>query len=151
MANQPTPYRAHGGSSSLGELLERVLDKGVVIVGDIVVSVLDIELLSLKLRLFIASAETARELGMDWWTRDAFFSSAGHRLTGRDGDHSLQDENEELRHRVAALEQAVRQQALDAPAPPVREAQPREAAQPQRERAPLPRPPLPQRERGSRE
>src|SRR3981081_1978500 len=135
MANQPTPYRARGGSSSLGELLERVLDKGVVIVGDIVVSVLDIELLSLKLRLFIASAETARELGMDWWTRDAFFSSAGHRLTGRDGDHSLQDENEELRHRVAALEQAVRQQALDVPAaPPVREALPREGAQPQRER-----------------
>jgi hypothetical protein len=134
MANQPTPYRARGGSSSLGDLLERVLDKGVVIVGDIVVSVLDIELLSLKLRLFIASAETARELGMDWWTRDAFFSSAGHQLTGRDGHHSLRDENEELRHRVAALEQAVRQQALEVPAPPVRAAQPREGAQPQRER-----------------
>jgi hypothetical protein len=151
MANQPTPYRARGGSDSLGELLERVLDKGVVIVGDIVVSVLDIELLSLKLRLFIASAETAKELGMDWWTRDAFFSSAGHQLTGRDGDHSLRDENEELRRRIAALEQAMQRQALDVPAPPVHEAVPRERAEPRRDRAPLPRPPLQRRERGSRE
>lgn len=61
--------------SDLADLLERVLDKGVVVVGDITVSVVDIELLSLKVRLFIASAQTARELGMDWWTRDPFFTT----------------------------------------------------------------------------
>src|SRR5690606_39578452 len=60
---------------TLADVLERVLDKGVVIAGDIVVNVLDIELLSLKLRLFVASAETAREMGMDWWTHDPVFNS----------------------------------------------------------------------------
>lgn len=82
---------------SLADVLERVLDTGVVIAGDIVVNVLDIELLSLKLRLFIASAQTAQELGMDWWTHDPFFS-------GRSND--LIAENEELRRRVAVLEDA---------------------------------------------
>jgi hypothetical protein len=61
-------------SSSLADVLERVLDKGVVIVGDISVNVVDIELLTLRLRLFIASAQTAKEMGMDWWTGDPFFS-----------------------------------------------------------------------------
>ena len=61
-------------SGSLADVLERVLDKGVVIVGDIGVSVVDVELLTLRLRLFIASAQTAREMGLDWWTRDPFFS-----------------------------------------------------------------------------
>lgn len=82
---------------SLADVLERVLDTGVVIAGDIVVNVLDIELLSLKLRLFIASAQTAQELGMDWWTNDPFFS----------GQNALTQENEELRRRVSALEEAL--------------------------------------------
>lgn len=62
------------GSSSLADVLERVLDKGIVIVGDIAINVVDIELLTLRLRLFIASAQTAREMGMDWWSNDPFFS-----------------------------------------------------------------------------
>lgn len=61
-------------SDSLADILERVLDKGVVIAGDIGVSVVDVELLTLRIRLFIASAQTAREMGMDWWTNDPFFS-----------------------------------------------------------------------------
>ena len=61
-------------SDSLADILERVLDKGVVIAGDIGVSVVDVELLTLRVRLFIASAQTARELGMDWWTNDPFFA-----------------------------------------------------------------------------
>ena len=63
------------GADSLADVLERVLDKGVVIVGDIGVSLLDIELLTLKIRLLIASVDTAREMGIDWWTSDPFFSS----------------------------------------------------------------------------
>lgn len=62
------------GSNSLADVLERVLDKGVVIVGDIAVNVVDIELLTLRLRLFVASAQTAKEMGMDWWTGDPFFA-----------------------------------------------------------------------------
>jgi hypothetical protein len=55
---------------SLADVLERVLDKGIVIAGDVVVNILDIELLTLKLRLFVSSAETAREMGLDFWSRD---------------------------------------------------------------------------------
>jgi gas vesicle protein GvpA/GvpJ/GvpM family len=85
------------GSSSLADVLERVLDKGVVIVGDIAVNVVDIELLTLRLRLFIASAQTAKEMGMDWWTNDPFFSPHQRK--------SVQDDEvERLRGRVVELE-----------------------------------------------
>ncbi|EOD64675.1 gas vesicle protein [Amycolatopsis vancoresmycina] len=66
-------------SDSLADILERVLDKGVVIAGDIGVSVVDVELLTLRIRLFIASAQTAREMGMDWWTNDPFFAPNAER------------------------------------------------------------------------
>ena len=57
---------------SLADILERVLDKGIVVAGDVMVNVLDVELLTLKVRLLIASVDTARELGIDWWSRDRF-------------------------------------------------------------------------------
>jgi hypothetical protein len=82
-------------STNLGDILERVLDKGLVIAGDIQVNLLDIELLTIKLRLVVASLETAREVGIDWWTNDPW-------LTGRDGD--LERENKALRTRIAELE-----------------------------------------------
>ena len=93
---------------SLADVLERVLDKGIVIAGDVVVNVLDIELLTLKLRLFISSAETAREMGLDWWTRDPFF--VGPQATGQDRDDDGDDDGEvrALRDRVAALEEELR-------------------------------------------
>lgn len=79
----PSPYRRNaapaapssGAPSTLADLLERVLDKGVVVAGDVVVKLLDIELLTLKIRLLIASADTAKEMGIDWWTDDPFLSS----------------------------------------------------------------------------
>jgi hypothetical protein len=83
---------------SLADVLERVLDKGVVVVGDIGVSILDIELLTLKVRLLIASADTAREMGIDWWMSDPFYSSDARRA---------QDERQELESRIAELEQQV--------------------------------------------
>ncbi len=87
-------------SSSLADVLERVLDKGVVIVGDIAINVVDIELLTLRVRLFIASAQTAKEMGMDWWTGDPFF--APH--TAR---RELAEESTALRGRIAELEAAL--------------------------------------------
>src|SRR4051795_6131651 len=60
---------------SLADVLERVLDKGIVIVGDIQVRLLDIELLTIKLRLMIASVDKAREMGINWWEADPFVSS----------------------------------------------------------------------------
>lgn len=90
--------RRSAGGDSLADVLERVLDKGVVIAGDIGVNVLDIELLTLKVRLLIASADTAREMGIDWWESDPFLSSRAR------GDA---DETKELRRRVAELERLV--------------------------------------------
>ena len=92
---------------SLADVLERVLDKGVVIAGDVVVNILDIELLTLKLRLFISSAETAREMGLDWWTHDPFFSG---RPAVEQGDD---DETQALRDRVAQLEELVHRAGID--------------------------------------
>src|SRR6201997_2043984 len=71
-----------GGSQSanLGDILERVLDKGLVIVGDIRVNLLDIELLTIKLRLVIASLDTARQVGINWWESDPWLNAqAGRR------------------------------------------------------------------------
>lgn len=97
-------------SSSLADVLERVLDKGVVIVGDITVNVVDIELLTLRLRLFVASAQTAREMGMDWWTNDPFFSP--HRAEQAVAAEPAA-ELTRLRGRVAELERMVAAEQLE--------------------------------------
>jgi hypothetical protein len=118
--SEPSLRRAGGlGSGALGrqpdslaDVLERVLDKGIVIAGDVVVNILDIELLTLKLRLFISSAETAREMGLDWWSHDPFFS--GRPAVEQQGD----GETQALRDRVAQLEELVRRAGLDGEAGP---------------------------------
>lgn len=91
--------------TSLADTLERVLDKGVVIVGDIAVCVVDIELLTLRVRLFVASAQTAREMGMDWWTDDPFFTPKAVDRTAE--LNQLVQQNTELSDRLAALERAL--------------------------------------------
>jgi hypothetical protein len=72
------PYRA-GGPAQLADVLERVLDKGIVIAGDIKIDLLDIELLTVRIRLLVASADKAREMGIDWWEGDPFLSRGGDR------------------------------------------------------------------------
>lgn len=62
-------------SSTLSDVLERVLDKGVVIAGDIKIKLVDIELLSIQIRLVICSVDKAKEMGMDWWVNNPVFSS----------------------------------------------------------------------------
>jgi hypothetical protein len=62
-------------TSTLSDVLERVLDKGIVIAGDIKVKLVDIELLSLQIRLVICSVDKAREMGMDWWVNNPVFAS----------------------------------------------------------------------------
>ena len=89
----PTPI--HPSSASLADVLERVLDKGVVIAGDVVIELLDIELLTLKLRLLIASADTAKSMGIDWWEHDPALSSNAR---------ELERENSELRERLDRIE-----------------------------------------------
>jgi hypothetical protein len=60
-------------SSTLADVLERVLDKGIVIAGDIKVKLVDIELLSIQIRLVVCSVDKAREMGMDWWVNNPVF------------------------------------------------------------------------------
>jgi hypothetical protein len=102
--------------ANLGDILERVLDKGLVIAGDIQVNLLDIELLTIKLRLVIASLDTARQVGINWWENDPWLSAdASRRASARDeraveggadaGDgQSLESENRQLRARIRELE-----------------------------------------------
>lgn len=90
-----SPVSGSSSSTNLGDILERVLDKGIVIAGDIRVNLLDIELLTIKLRLVIASLDTAREVGIDWWESDPWLSSKAS---------NLQVENDRLRARIEALE-----------------------------------------------
>ena len=54
-------------TSTLADILERVLDKGIVIAGDIKVKIVDIELLTIQIRLVICSVDKAKEMGLDWW------------------------------------------------------------------------------------
>ncbi|MFC7303317.1 gas vesicle protein [Streptomyces monticola] len=93
----PDPY-ARDGSANLADILERVLDKGVVIAGDIRINLLDIELLTIKLRLIVASVDKAKEMGIDWWEDDPALSTKARR-------DELTRENAELRSRLAALEE----------------------------------------------
>ena len=89
---------ASDAPSNLGEVLERVLDKGIVIAGDIQINLLDIELLTIKLRLIVASVETARRMGLKWWESDPW-------LTESD------DDRRSLRERMARVERLLEQGA----------------------------------------
>src|SRR5262245_46572507 len=68
--------RDNNTAPNIADVLERVLDKGLVIAGDIRVSLLDIELLTIKLRLLVASVDKAKQMGIDWWEHDPSLSSA---------------------------------------------------------------------------
>jgi gas vesicle protein GvpA/GvpJ/GvpM family len=73
-------YRSGGPApAQLADVLERVLDKGIVIAGDIQINLLEIELLTVRLRLLIASADKAREMGIDWWEGDPFLAGRSQR------------------------------------------------------------------------
>jgi hypothetical protein len=86
------------GPASLADILERVLDKGIVIAGDIQVNLLDIELLTIKIRLLIASVDRAKEMGIDWWESDPSLTSQAKELA---------QANDQLQARLERLERAV--------------------------------------------
>ncbi|MEU8588808.1 gas vesicle protein [Streptomyces sp. NPDC048664] len=131
----PTPtrsapaYAGQGSSANLADILERVLDKGVVIAGDIKINLLDIELLTIKLRLLVASVDKAKEMGIDWWEHDPSLSSgassASRAASATDPSAAasaadLTVENERLRAEVAHLRAAAElEAAARAPASPV--------------------------------
>ena len=93
---------AHGiQTTNLADILERVLDKGIVIAGDIKVSIADIELLSIKIRLLVASVEKAKEMGIDWWQSDPALSSKAK---------ALEEESRDLKERLDRLEARIQVQ-----------------------------------------
>jgi hypothetical protein len=117
MMNRPGSSNAHGslspfgqgaavsdGGTNLADVLERVLDKGVVIAGDIQVNLLDIELLTIKLRLVVASVDTARRMGIRWWETDPM-------LAGKKDE----DDPKQLRERIHRLERELEQSSRAGP------------------------------------
>ena len=88
----------HGRSTGLVDVLDRVLDKGLVVAGDIKVSLAEVELLTIRIRLLICSIDKAEQIGLDWWKFDHHFSP---------GKQLLSAENEELRKQVRALERQI--------------------------------------------
>nr|WP_052128767.1 gas vesicle protein [Neosynechococcus sphagnicola] len=96
--------------STLADILERVLDKGIVIAGDISVSVGSTELLNIRIRLLISSVDKAREIGINWWESDPYLSSQARTLT---------ETNQQLQERIQSLEAQVRElHALATPPTP---------------------------------
>lgn len=91
----PYPDPAPRSSGSLVDVLDRVLDKGLVVAGDIRVALADVELLTIRIRLLVCSIDKAEEIGLDWWRADPELSSGARGLT---------TENESLRERIRVLE-----------------------------------------------
>ena len=99
--------RTSAAGPGLADVLERVLDKGMVIAGDIKINLLDIELLTIKLRLLVTSVDKAKEMGIDWWEHDPALSSRARR--------ELDGENERLRQRIIELEDSTATETGDQP------------------------------------
>jgi hypothetical protein len=91
----PSTHRSTG----LVDVLDRVLDKGLVIAGDIKVSLAEVELLTIRIRLLVCSLDKAQEIGLDWWRYDRDLSPGAHRTAIA--------ENEELRAEIQRLERKV--------------------------------------------
>jgi hypothetical protein len=89
------PARSHG----LVDVLDRILDKGLVIAGDVKINLANVELLTIQVRLLVCSIDKAEEIGLNWWRTDPAFSGTG--LT----TERLELENRELRDRLRLLEE----------------------------------------------
>jgi hypothetical protein len=84
-------------ATGLADILERVLDKGIVIAGDIQIKIADVELLTIKIRLMIASVDKAKEMGIDWWEQDSYLSSKAKEAEREQKVKSLEAEIERLK------------------------------------------------------
>jgi hypothetical protein len=109
-ARSPASLAGQVPPASLADLLDRILDKGIVVVGDIKVNLLDIELLTIQIRLLVASVDRAREMGIDWWEHDPSLSSRARRAVPAN-DHVLEgdrllEENRRLHAQLAEFQQS---------------------------------------------
>lgn len=92
----------YSGASTLPEVLERILDKGIVIAGDICILVGSVELLTIRIRLLVASVDKALDMGIDWWKTDPLLSSQAKQL---------KEENRLLQERMVQIEQRLQEEA----------------------------------------
>lgn len=99
MAIQKAITKSTSGDT-LADVLNLVLDKGLVVVGDIQIKLADVDLLTIKIRLLVAGVETAKKLGIDWWERDSYLSSKAREM-------EAVKEKEKLEKRVKELESKV--------------------------------------------
>lgn len=90
------------GADSLADVLERVLDKGIVIAGDIRISIVDVELLTINIRLLVASVDRAKELGINWWEGNPFLSSLARE---REEKRLLEEKDAEIEALKERIEQ----------------------------------------------
>lgn len=97
---------AYRRSTGLVDVLDRVLDKGLVIAGDIRVSLAEVELLTIRIRLLVCSIDKAEQIGLDWWRHDPNLSVSGRQLSA---------ENDALREQVRRLEEKVAALAVEHP------------------------------------
>ncbi len=88
-------------ATNLADILERVLEKGIVIAGDIKIQIADIDLLTIKIRLLVCSVDRAMEMGINWWETDSFLSSKAK-------EAEMEKENTEMKKRLEKLEQKVK-------------------------------------------
>ena len=105
MRHMPIEQRQPQG---LVDILDKILDKGLVVAGDIKVSLANVELLTIQLRLVICSIDKAEAIGINWWRSDRFYSSGSGAVTA--------EEYAALSSRVAELEEQLSQKALSAKA-----------------------------------
>jgi len=94
-------------ATNLADILERVLDKGVVIAGDIKIQLADIDLLNIKIRLLVASVDKAMEMGINWWQQDSYLSSRARKADIEQENRELKkrlERNEELKRRLERAE-----------------------------------------------
>ena len=88
-------------ATNLADILERVLDKGIVIAGDIKIQIADIDLLTIKIRLMISSVDKAMEMGINWWQQDSYLSSEAK-------EKEIESENKSLKKRLERLEAKIK-------------------------------------------
>ena len=88
-------------ATNLADILERVLDKGIVIAGDIKIQLADIDLLNIKIRLLVASVDKAMEMGINWWQQDSYLSTKAK-------ETEIEKENTALKKRLDLLEAKVK-------------------------------------------
>lgn len=87
-------------ATNLADILERVLDKGIVIAGDIKIQIADVDLLTIKVRLLVASADKAKEMGINWWEEDTYLSTKAR-------EKELNQNQEDLEKRLKELESKI--------------------------------------------